>query len=242
MSGRIKLLSNGVPVNPTDDPPLGYDYQTVDNDFDQTCGTWGLSPFQLPHEQCPERFVCMDDTMNSQVTRAEGSMMSFGEFASCIDAMNCHMMTGMTTGGSSGSEAVLFIHQMIPHHQNAVNMAKALLKANTLQCDDLTSEEPNCVLEKVIRSIVVDQNHQIQLMRGYLEALGYNEYDDCVVEVTSDKGTLVGEESTSSSDQTDATSEETGEQVAAGATSILWSSLFASMATFTAAAIAIMWW
>lgn len=198
MSGRIKLLSNGVPVNPTDDPPLGYEYQTVDNEFDQTCGTWGLSPFQLPNAQCPQRFVCLDEDeakTGLDVSRSQTSDMSFDEFASCIDAMNCHMMAGMTTGGSSGSPGVLFAHQMIPHHQNAINMAKALLKTNTLQCDDLTSEEPNCVMEAVIRSIIVDQNHQIQLMLHYLEAMGYPETEDCMVTIESSKGTLAGSDS-----------------------------------------------
>lgn len=198
MSGRIKLLSNGIPVNPTADPPLGYDYQTVESEFDQVCGTWGLAPYQLPNNQCPQQFVCLDGDETStglDVSRSGGGDMSFAEFASCIDAMNCHMMAGMTTGGSSGSPAVLFAHQMIPHHQNAINMAKALLKSNTLQCEDLTSEEPNCVMEAVIRSIIVDQNHQIQLMLHYLEALGYPETEDCLVTVESSKGSLVGSES-----------------------------------------------
>jgi len=38
-------------------------------------------------------------------------------------------MAGMTNKATSKSEVALFVHQMIPHHQNAVNMAKALLKA-----------------------------------------------------------------------------------------------------------------
>lgn len=72
----------------------------------------------------------------------------------------------------------------IPHHQNAVNMAKSLLKSNILDCPDVTNEEnQDCVLESVIRSIIVDQNHQIQLMRGYLEANEYPEKDDCVVSI-----------------------------------------------------------
>ncbi len=237
MSGRIKLLENGVPINPTEDPPLGYEYQTVDNEFDQACGTWGLSPFQLPNNQCPERFVCLGDDFDSQVARVESSM-PFADFASCIDAMNCHMMAGMTTGASSGSEAVLFIHQMIPHHQNAVNMAKVLLKANTLRCEDLISEEPHCILEKVIRSIIVDQNHQIQLMRGYLEALGYDEHDDCVIEVDSTAGTLIGasasmDEGTNTMDDATNTNGASGASVISlivsaiacsmvGATSLLW--------------------
>ena len=216
MSGRIKLLSGGVPVNPTDDPPLGYDYQTVDNEFDQGCGTWGLGPFQLPNNQCPERFVCLDDGdgTTSDVSRSGGSDMSFQEFASCIDAMNCHMMAGMTTGGSSGSPGVLFSHQMIPHHQNAINMAKALLKSNTLNCEDLTSEEPNCVLEAVIRSIIVDQNHQIQLMLHYLEAMGYPATEDCLVTIESSIGSLVGSDS-----QDEATGDSTNTNTSANSSS-----------------------
>jgi uncharacterized protein (DUF305 family) len=35
----------------------------------------------------------------------------------------------MTTGVMASDETALFIHQMIPHHQNAVNMAKTLLKS-----------------------------------------------------------------------------------------------------------------
>ena len=39
--------------------------------------------------------------------------------------MNCAMMNGMTSSvKGSASEDALFLHQMIPHHQNAVNMAK----------------------------------------------------------------------------------------------------------------------
>lgn len=64
-------------------------------------------------------------------------------------------------------------------------MAKSLLKAEILNCPDLTDDEnQDCVLETVIRSIIVDQNHQIQLMRGYLEANEYPEEDDCVVTIT----------------------------------------------------------
>jgi uncharacterized protein (DUF305 family) len=43
---------------------------------------------------------------------------------------------------------------MIPHHQNAVNMAKALSKTG-LSCDDLTNEDdPNCTMENLIGEII----------------------------------------------------------------------------------------
>lgn len=109
MSGRIKLLSDGEPVTETDEPPLpeGY-YQTVDNEFDEKCGTWGLSDYQLPHDQCPARFVCLDENDPSVTTRRTDEGLSLQEYASCTDAMNCHMMAGMTTGTSSGSAGALF--------------------------------------------------------------------------------------------------------------------------------------
>lgn len=87
----------------------------------------------------------------------------------------------MTTNIESGSSMALFIHQMIPHHQNAVNMAKALLKTEILQCDNLAEETDDCVLESILLEIVNSQNFQIQTMRGILDEKGYPETDDCEV-------------------------------------------------------------
>ena len=99
MAGRIKLLKNGVPITAKDDPAAYYEQETP-GEFDRMCGTYGLDQFQLPHPECPARFVCdVDDSMRT--------------FASCIDAMDCHMMTGMTTKVSSKTELALFLHQMV---------------------------------------------------------------------------------------------------------------------------------
>ena len=137
MSGRIKILKDGVPVNSEDDPPLGYTYDEP-GIFDQSCGTFGLDPFQLPNPVCPAQFVCGVDESNQ----------ALAHFSACIDAMNCRMLAGMTTGIKASSQMALFIHQMIPHHQNAVNMAKALLHENVLVCYDLTDEENHdCIVE-----------------------------------------------------------------------------------------------
>ena len=137
MTGRIKLLKNNVPVSTVDEPELGYTYD-VPGEFDEECGTFGLDDFQLPNSQCPEEFVCLGDVSDPALVT----------YAECIDAMNCAMMTGMTTKYSANSPVALFLHQMIPHHQNAVNMAKVLLNQNILKCDDLTDEDdPDCILE-----------------------------------------------------------------------------------------------
>jgi hypothetical protein len=69
------------------------------------------------------------------------------------------------------------MHQMIPHHENAVNMAKALLKNNNngLDCyyNSETGEqegaEEDCEMVDMMWSIINGQNHQITMMRKWLE-------------------------------------------------------------------------
>lgn len=79
------------------------------------------------------------------------------------------------------SEVALFLHQMIPHHQNAVNMAKSLLLNWSYTCDpaDLGSDSAECLMENILRSIVYGQNAQIQTMRDLLERNGWPEFDHC---------------------------------------------------------------
>lgn len=77
MSGRIKLLRNGLVINQDNTPALGYEYDQP-GEFDKQCGSFGLDPFQLPNPLCPSRFVC-------------GSMLADRElqrFSECIDAVN----------------------------------------------------------------------------------------------------------------------------------------------------------
>jgi len=77
---------------------------------------------------------------------------------------------------------------MIPHHQNAVNMAKALLRTGRVKCDNLTDEEskqaPDCAMEVILREIISGQNAQIQVMRGILEAKSSPQTNDCKVTVS----------------------------------------------------------
>jgi Domain of unknown function (DUF305) len=173
MSGRIKLLRNGKPLQ-TDSklPEIPYDYDNPST-FDESCGTFGLSDYQLPNAQCPEKFVC---------NKKESTI---GRFAACLEAMNCRMFMGMTTSVSARSAAALFLHQMIPHHENAVNMAKTLLMLGDLECQPFNEEDPDCVMYAMGISIVTSQNFQIQKMQYLLKSYGFPENDDCVVPVTS---------------------------------------------------------
>lgn len=181
MTGRIKLLKDGqILAKDADLPKIDYAYDKP-AEHDQSCGTYGLHDFQLPHAQCIEKFVC--DVPGEPTS-------PLAQFSSCIDSMNCAMMNGMTTSvKDTESETALFLHQMIPHHQNAVNMAKALMKTGKVKCDDLTDEESDqaddCALEILLREIVNNQNHQIQVMRGLLDSRDWPEENDCKVEVAS---------------------------------------------------------
>ncbi|GAX10753.1 hypothetical protein FisN_14Lh273 [Fistulifera solaris] len=189
MTGRIKLMNEaGEPLVAENVPVLEYTYDEVDA-FDETCGTFNTSSYRLPDGefagQCPERFVC--ETAESRFLQSDGNASSpLQAFSTCLDAMNCAMMVGMTTHATS--PIGLFIHQMIPHHQNAVNMAKALLKTGGMgTCEDLTNEEdPNCIMEYMMYEIINNQNHQIQTMRAVLETLQEPAYADCVVTAEHD--------------------------------------------------------
>jgi len=174
MSGRIKFINaDGTPITEGDSPALGYEYQ-VPSEYDATCGTYGLDDFQLPNTQCPEKFVCNAPDVDTPA----------GKFAECIDSMNCAMLTGMTSNVNQDSALGLFIHQMIPHHQNAVNMCKALLISGEIDCDDLTDEDSSlCGLNAICQEIINVQNAQIQAMYGFLDAEGLDRTDDCEIQI-----------------------------------------------------------
>ncbi len=81
---------------------------------------------------------------------------------------------------------------MIPHHINAVNMAKALLKTDTVDCPSLvpsaganTSADvsDDCPLDAILRDIIGNQNYQIQVMYGVLKDGGFPKTYDCVVDI-----------------------------------------------------------
>eukprot|EP00585_Thalassiosira_rotula_P001792 CAMPEP_0196134476 /NCGR_PEP_ID=MMETSP0910-20130528/3370_1 /TAXON_ID=49265 /ORGANISM="Thalassiosira rotula, Strain GSO102" /LENGTH=803 /DNA_ID=CAMNT_0041394411 /DNA_START=118 /DNA_END=2529 /DNA_ORIENTATION=+ len=186
MTGRIKIKdAAGNMMSAENKPDIGYEYDIIDG-HDGGCGTYGLNPFTLPNDQCPESFVCGPLDAGVQ------------DFATCINSMDCSMLDGMTTNyGGDGitnpawNDAILFIRQMIPHHQNAVNMAKALIKTGAVACgqtgptEEGAAQSTACLLEPIALGIIVTQNKQIQVMKGVLEALGVTEMtSDCDFELS----------------------------------------------------------
>ena len=121
MSGRIIIhnrdgsRAEGVAAEGTvasaDVSPL----PSVPNAIDLTCGTFGIENFAPSGSSaCTERFLCGD--LNTT-------------YEKCIQAIDCMMNEGMRVDGHDTHQDSLatFAQQMIPHHQNAVNMAKTLL-------------------------------------------------------------------------------------------------------------------
>jgi len=191
MTGRIKLLdANGDMLSEANEPEIPYDYDTVSS-YDQKCGTFGLDSFQLPNSQCPDHFVC---------DPGEGIL---GSFSQCVDSMNCAMLDGMTTtyggdgaGTDFANDAILFMRQMIPHHQNAVNMAKAAMKLGGVECSNTGLVEEGadigvgCTLDPIVRGIINSQNKQIQTMKAILtDTFKVQEISDCDVAGGDGNGT-----------------------------------------------------
>lgn len=162
---------DGVFLSHEDTPIIPYSYDEA-SDYDKECGTYNLDEYQLPHAECPSKFVCDKPDAETPV----------GKFANCLESMNCAMTVGMTSNVNMDSSIALFIHQMIPHHQNAVNMCKALMKTGDIDdCGDYEDETVACTMRALCYEIINGQNFQIQTMRGVLDSEGYDEEDDCKV-------------------------------------------------------------
>ena len=82
-----------------------------------------------------------------------------------MEAIGCKMNYEMRVEEDS-NPLVVFMHQMIPHHVNAVNMARIALKhaQDAVGYDDDKLDVPGFLMD-----IVNKQNHQIQKMEIWLK-------------------------------------------------------------------------
>jgi len=160
MSGMIKVKdpSSGVIFVPNQ-LVQSFDlseYYAKQSHFDAVCGTSEVSDYhELKDHFCPNmNFLCEKDD-NPQ-------------FSSCMEAIDCKMNYEMRVEEHS-NPLVVFMHQMIPHHENAVNMARIALKfAKSAEgFNDETLDVP-----ALLRDIINTQNKQIQDMQGWLERYG----------------------------------------------------------------------
>jgi hypothetical protein len=77
-------------------------------------------------------------------------------------------MHSYTTADHSNKVAV-FMQQMIPHHKNAINMAKLLLRQ--VPAEDITSAMDEDKLTNILYDIISVQSFQVHQFRNYLGPL-----------------------------------------------------------------------
>jgi len=182
MSGRIKIVG-GNDLSAVQDKEL---YEPpVASAFDAMCGTSDTAAFRDKATYCPgTRFLCGDTE---------------SEFVQCMEAIDCKMNYEMRINNFEADPVVTFMHQMIPHHANAVNMAKILLKQEATHT--LDEDTKNMLLD-----IVNGQNAQMTFMRGWLVDKNYSvEMGAAACTTTSDANLALTANNTSS--QTDLKSE-----------------------------------
>jgi hypothetical protein len=127
----------------------------MNDSFDTGCGTSGVSEYRSGGES------------DCGVSFFPGSVDS--NFERCLQAIDCQMFSEMTseTTADENDAIVTFMQQMIPHHINAVNMAKLILSETTQ--DDLDAVED---FEDILYTIINVQNFQIHQFRNYLNPAG----------------------------------------------------------------------
>jgi len=120
--------------------------------FDHNCGTFGTSKYHHEKQKyCPgQNFLC--------------NMQHNKEFYQCMEAINCKMNYEMRVEENQ-NPLVVFMHQMIPHHENAVNMARIALK-HAAAADGYDDEDLD--VPGLLRDIINVQNKQIMDMKHWL--------------------------------------------------------------------------
>jgi uncharacterized protein (DUF305 family)/plastocyanin len=155
MSGKI-IIQNAdgsayTPKNPTAQALYA---ASGPSGADAMCGTHGVKEYAPGGSKaCAERFLC--GTLDT-------------DFEKCMQAIDCKMNQDMKsyTKADQEDKVAIFMEQMIPHHENAVNMAKILLKH--VPADKITSAIDEDGLTHILNDIVAQQNYQIHQFRNYL--------------------------------------------------------------------------
>jgi uncharacterized protein (DUF305 family) len=139
------------------------DEQVSASTFDEACGTHASSAFDpsASHSSCSGKsFLC-------------GPGAS-GTYETCLQAIDCQMHHDMAVSvpSTSTSKFATFARQMIPHHQNAVAMAKVLLKHSAASDYPTagTEDQDQAWAADLAHAIINNQNFQIQQMQGWVEA------------------------------------------------------------------------
>jgi uncharacterized protein (DUF305 family) len=169
MSGRIKVCDGegtSCTLRSTVDTPALYSFYSPDT-FDSTCGTTNATQFD-------------PDTTAQCAGVGKPFLCGFAEspFSKCMEAINCKMMTEMRVENDASDPTTTFFHQMIPHHANAVNMAKILMLEDPSSYDD--------TIDELVWEIINVQNKQIMTMTDWLAAAGKPANAYCALDYDSE--------------------------------------------------------
>jgi cell division septation protein DedD len=124
------------------------------SEFDQMCGSVGTVDYAAGAA----------DDVCSGATFLCGSLST--PLHQCFDVADCKMATEMRTRIEATQDPIVtFMHQMIPHHANAINMAKSLLKLH----DERVADDEIGIL---LYSMINWQTLQMRFMEDYLAAAG----------------------------------------------------------------------
>ena len=156
MSGKIQIMKDDGYKYTNAKPEKSLYSPVVRGPIDRACGTTGVADYADGQKSaCSGSFLCGD--LNTQ---------SEPRFGQCLQGVDCAMNAGMFGESTPDHHAplVTFMEQMIPHHLNAINMAKLLLKADCVAVRDTDG------LEGILWEIISVQNFQVHQFRNYLQA------------------------------------------------------------------------
>jgi len=127
---------------------------------DEACGTYNTYAADTKSTCSNSHFLC--------------GLGAVGAYETCLEAIDCQMHHAMAVSvpSTTTSKFATFARQMIPHHQNAVSMAKALLKHHKLaDYPPAGTEDQDMDFAKGLAwNIINVQNRQIQQLSAWLEA------------------------------------------------------------------------
>jgi uncharacterized protein (DUF305 family) len=96
--------------------------------------------------------------LHAAIHSSDGQPSTSGDWSELIASMDkMHMAMGAVK--QSGDDDVDFVRLMIPHHQAAIDMAKAQL---------LYGKDPQ--MRRLAQEIITDQQSEIELMQQWLKA------------------------------------------------------------------------
>ena len=162
MTGRIKLIGAETGIVPYFGSIL-HSHQVLHappniSRWDTACGTWDSQPFSRDGESydaiCENKaFLCDTDNGNAL-------------YNECLQAIDCQMHHNMAVSAADNNKIATFVRQMIPHHANAIAMAKVLIKHSSV--DDAGSQDEYEQFMSLGQEIINTQNAQIRIMGKWL--------------------------------------------------------------------------